>query len=80
MFHIFHSSSVVRRQPLSVFHIFRSSSASLSVSHIPAYLVGSDVVENAFPQGTSGLGNGAVGQVVHLQEGRAVDTGRAEVG
>ena len=25
-----------------------------------AYLVGSDEVENAFPQGTSGLGNGAV--------------------
>ena len=47
---------------------------------MPAYLVGSDVVENVFPQGTSGLGNGAVGQVVHLQEGRAVETGRAEVG
>ena len=47
---------------------------------VPVYLIGSDVVENTFPQGTSGLGNGAVGQVVHLQEGRTVDTGRAEVG
>ena len=45
----------------------------------PSYLLCSDVVQNLSPKGRSGLGDGAVGKIVHLQEPRAVDRGRAEV-